>query len=286
MHFVFLGTTEFSTTLLRCLLHHTYRPLLVVCNPDRPFGRKKILAPPPAKQVAIEAGIPVLQPEQLGQDAERELVSTHADFFILADYGKIIPPTVVRVPRLGIIGVHVSLLPKYRGPSPMQSAILEGEKETGVTLYLLDEKIDHGPVLTQAKLELHNQTFLELRLEAAGLACALLKETLPKLIAGSAVPKTQDESLATYTKKFTSEDAFVSSEDLERASRGEDWELANRISRKIRALNPEPGVWTIREGKRIKLLAATVEGNRLKLKTIQCEGEKPRPTENSLFLRS
>lgn len=276
MRFVFLGTTEFSATLLTCLLKRGFRPALVVCNPDRPFGRKKLITPPPSKRDALEASLPVFQPENLDHNAEIELANAEADFFVLADYGKIIPPAILRLPRLGIIGVHVSLLPKYRGPSPMQSAILNGEKETGVSLYLLDEKIDHGPLLAQTKFALDNRTFLELRGEGARLACELLTRILPEFAAGKITPQPQDETLATYTRRFTLDDGFVDPQRLQLASSGKNQEEAESILRKIRALNPEPGVWTTEAGKRVKLLEAEIQDSRLILKRIQIEGEKPK----------
>lgn len=276
MRYVFFGTTEFSITMLRCLAENGYRPELVIANPDRPSGRKKILTSPPTKVLAEQEDIPVFQPESFDADAVARLKQIGADFFLLADYGKILPPAILQLSRLGVIGVHVSLLPQYRGPSPMQSAILNGDTETGVTLYTLDEGIDTGPILVQEKFALYRQTFVELRKEGALRACRMLKNMLPKFLERKAELRSQNHSQATYTKKFTSENAFVDSKDLEEAESGAHPEKAETIDRKIRALNPEPGVWTHQKGKRVKLLEADLAGGKLVLKKIQVEGQKPR----------
>jgi methionyl-tRNA formyltransferase len=239
----------------------------------------------------------VFQPQALDADAVEHLTRVGADFFLLADYGKILPPAILHIPPLGIIGVHVSLLPCYRGPSPMQTAILNGDPETGVTLYLIDEKVDEGPMLVQEKIPLSRQTFRELREEGALRACTMLTAILPRFVAGEIEFQPQDHSQATYTKRFTTEDGFVPEVDLKAALDGSNPELARVIDRKIRALNPEPGVWTYANGlanpeaervrygagshmritgnKRVKLLGTEVVNGVLKLKLIQTEGKNP-----------
>lgn len=273
--FVFFGNTAFSLIVLNCLVNGGYLPTLIICNPDRPTGRKKLLTLSPVKKLALEINAPLYQPEFLNDDAVRVLSSQRYDFFVLADYGKIFPKNILQLPKLGTIGVHISLLPIYRGASPMQSAILNGDKETAATLYLLDEKLDHGPILAIQKFPLDQMTFLELRATSAALAGNLLIETIPKFLAGKIKPVPQDESMATYTKKFTVEDAFIEPKLLEKA-RSESGAAAIEIYHKIRALNPEPGTWTTQNGKRIKLLEAWLENGKLKLTKIQVEGEKPK----------
>lgn len=244
MKYIFFGTPNFAAIILGKLIDANMPPVLVVCNPDRPVGRKKILSPPPTKAIAEQSGILILQPEKLS-DVSGQLSDAGAEFFVVAAYAKIIPHDILNIPRRGVIGVHPSLLPKYRGPSPIQQAILEGEKETGVTLYLLDEKVDHGPILTADNLQLttdYNYETLEEKL--ARMAGELLVGILPKYIEGKIQLQEQDHTKATFTKKFITEDGFV---DLSK----DDPEI---IARKIRALNPEPGVYTIQNGKRLKLL--------------------------------
>lgn len=198
------------------------------------------------------------------------------DFFIVAAYGKIIPKEILGIPKVGTIGVHPSLLPKFRGASPIQATILSGDTETGTTLYLMDEKVDHGPVFSKSGIQISkSETYESLLKKMAELSGDLLIKTLPEFSAGEIKPETQDEALATFTKKFSREDAYVKPEDLE-AAQNQGNEIAIEIDRKIRGLNPEPGTWTLRDGKRTKLLESEVTSeNKLKLKKIQVEGGSP-----------
>jgi methionyl-tRNA formyltransferase len=283
--FVFLGTPQFSAVILERLIQSGFVPSLVVTNPDRPVGRKGAITPPPVKtcvkkQVeSIKQDIKIIQPENVAEilNTLYSLPNTaRPDFAVLAAYGKIIPKNIIEAFPQGIIVVHPSLLPQYRGATPIQSAILSGEDKTGTTLILMDEKVDHGSVLAQRELELRisNFKFQNLHDKLAELSADLLIETLPRYLNGEIKPAVQDEALATYTKKFSSDDAFVPETDLERAQK-EGGEIAASIDRKVRALNPEPGVWTLQGGKRVKLLEAELADGKLKLKKIQTEGGKP-----------
>lgn len=348
MKFVFFGTPEFAAIILEKLINAGFIPEAVVCNPDRPVGRKKIITPPVAKIVAQKYSIPIWQPEKLptknpalsgafvesrnnplcpklaltksidndyllssvssvdnhksrgpagNQTPETRVLtsgSNHSgptanilyqnwDFFIVAAYSKIIPKEILEIPRLGAIGVHPSLLPKYRGPSPIQTAILNGDEITGTTLFLMDEKIDHGPILAQRELnyELRIKNYELLMRKLAELSADLLIETLPNIEEKIKNAKQQNESEATYTKKFTTEDAFIEPADLAAAMqsgepRPNGREKAIMIDRKIRAFNPEPGTWTILNGKRVKILEAAIKETNLKLTKIQTEGKKPK----------
>jgi methionyl-tRNA formyltransferase len=274
MKYIFFGTPEFSATILRKLTAAGFIPQVLVCNPDRPAGRKKIVTPPPTKKLVMEnalKGTEILQPENIDGNFAARLSSLAPDFFVVAAYAKIIPSGILKIPRLGAVGVHPSLLPKYRGSSPIQTAILNGEAKTGVTLYLLDEKIDHGAIIANHECQIRdNDNYETLSKKLAVMSGDLLIETLPRFVSGEIKPRPQNESEAGYTKKFTSEDGFVEYAHLAEA------EKAAALQRKIRALNPEPGVWTIKNGKRIKLLEAALEDGRLKLKKIQEEGKRPK----------
>lgn len=279
MRFVFFGTPEFAVAVLGKLIAVGFLPAAVVCNPDRPVGRKHVIAPPPVKLLILKhetRNMAVLQPEKLDAVFRFQVSDFKPDFAVVAAYAKIIPKEILDIPRLGTIGVHPSLLPKYRGATPIQSAILNGEGETGVTLFLLDEKMDHGPMLAQKGLRAGSKKYGELLLELAELGGDLLVETIPKFLAGEITPQDQDHSQATYTKKFTTDDGFVDEKDVLEAESGAHSEKARTIERKIRALNPEPGVWTFRNGKRTKLLGAEIRDNRLCLTKIQEEGGVPR----------
>lgn len=281
MKYVFFGTPEFAATVLGRLLHADMPPVALVCNPDRPVGRKKIITPPPVKTRILNLGsriknnIAIFQPENL-LDSRSQILDTNADFAVVAAYAKIIPKSVIELFPKGVIGVHPSLLPKYRGASPIQSAILGGETETGVTLYLLDEKMDHGQIIASSEWRVASgDTYPTLEKKLAELSGELLVETLPKFITGKTEPRTQSEDEATYTKKFTSEDGFIQESDLSAALAGNS-EKAMEIDRKIRALGAEPGVYTLQNEKRTKLLEAKIENGRLVLTKIQEEGGKPK----------
>jgi methionyl-tRNA formyltransferase len=286
MNYIFFGTPDFAAIILEKLIGAGLPPALLVCNPDRPVGRKKVITPPQAKIVAEKHGIGIYQPEKL-EIRNLKLEIGEADFAIVASYAKIIPKNILELFPKGIIGVHPSLLPKYRGPTPIQSVILNGEAETGVTLYLLDEKVDHGPIIAQRALEnndLRTINYVKLHDALANLGADLLIETLPKFIEGKIKPVAQNEAEATFTKKFENRDGYV---DLEK----DDPVI---IEKKVRALNPEPGVWTIITaetaslirankkiiGKRMKILEAEVIDSKLKLKKIQFEGKKPQILTN------
>lgn len=277
MKFVFFGTPEFAAVVLGKLVSAGFIPEAVVCNPDRPVGRKKIITPPAVKQLIANGKLPIeiLQPENINTISDK-LSDIRPDVFIVAAYAKILPKEIIGIPKLGTIGVHPSLLPKYRGASPIQSAILSGEKETGVTLYLLDEKMDNGPILANSKWLIANGTDYEtLEKKLAEMGGDLLAETLPKFTAGEITPKPQNDSEATFTKKFSTQDGFVDEKELEKALSGGNPETAGAIYRKILALTPEPGVWTLKDGKRVKLLKAELKDDKLVLKVVQTEGQKP-----------
>jgi len=271
MRYIFFGSPEFAAIILGKLLKAGMPPILVICNPDRPAGRKKIITPPPVKQLITDNQQPIeiLQPENI-KDISAKIKAINADVFIVAAYAKILPKEIIELPRLGTIGVHPSLLPKYRGSTPIQSVILNGETETGTTLFLIDEKVDHGAILATDRLPIvENDSYETLLKKLAELSGNLIVKTLPEYITGKIIPKPQNESEATYTKKIKTEDAFVDLEILQKAQDGTSPEDAKKITRKIRALNPEPGTWTIINGKRTKILEAELSEGKLKLKKIQ-----------------
>lgn len=292
MKYIFFGTPLFADIILQKLIEADLAPSFVITNPDKPQGRKKIMTAPLVKQRVmnceprIRDRIKIIQPEKLTSS----LFATqdyNFDFFVVAAYGKIIPKSILKIPRLGTINVHPSLLPYYRGPTPIQTTILNGDEKTGVTLILLDEEVDHGPILAKRELTMADDyDYNRLCLKLAEMGAELLIETLPKFLKGEIEPKPQEHSKATFTKKFASEDAFIKNEELIAAING-NGRLAIQIERKIRALNPEPGIWTILEkpglpnlpiGKRVKLLKSEVRGEKLTLKQIQVEGKKAMAT--------
>ena len=276
MTYALWGTPAFTAVILHTLIERGTPPALLVANPDRPAGRNNKKAPGAAVELARTRRIPVLQPTSLGKEFIRELEHAHLDCSVVAAYARILPKKILAVPRFGTVGVHPSLLPRHRGPAPIQTAILAGDEITGVSIYRLEEGVDNGPVIAERSCPVGSHTAETLGRALAAQGAELLAELLPSLTAGFVPGTPQDETKATYTKKFTAADGFVnpSAED------------ALAIERNIRALTPEPGVWTygkflpaelpgLAPHKRVKLLAAKREGNRIFLPMIHVEGKRP-----------
>lgn len=282
MKYVFFGSPRFAEIVLGHLIKADIAPVALVCNPDRPVGRKKVITAPATKQRAIKSdatNIDIIQPEMLDEPLIKRLRALEPDFFVVAAYAKIIPQTVLDIPRLGTVGVHPSLLPKYRGASPIQSVLLNGEPETGTTLYVMDAKMDHGPILAQDAWPIaDNEQYPQLEEELAHLSGALLVKTLPDFFAQKITGQPQDEKESTLTRKFTTEDGYIEETHLAAAERGDE-DRADFILRAINALTPEPGAWTKRDGKRVKLLAGEIKDGKLRLMKTQIEGEKPKDVQ-------
>ena len=182
MKIVFIGTPEFGAIVLERLCQSNFKPVLVITAPDKPVGRKQIIVPPPVKIVSEKYNIPVLQPEKI-TETKKELEKISPDLIVLTAYGKILPKDILSIPKYGCLNIHPSLLPKYRGASPIQTAILNGDKKTGITIILMVEKMDEGPVLTSKKYKIEtNVTYKELEKELAKLGGKALVETILKWI--------------------------------------------------------------------------------------------------------
>lgn len=277
--YIYFGTPRFAEIVLGGLIDAGFAPAALVCNPDRPLGRKKIITPSSTKRLVMERKLPIviLQPEKLDDAFIADLRTLQADFFVIAAYAKIIPATVLAIPRFGTLGTHPSLLPGYRGASPIQSVILAGETKTGSTIYRMDEKMDRGAIFVQEAIPLDALTtsYLTLEEQLATLSVRLLVKTIPRVLDGSAIPRVQDEANVIFTKKFSIENGFIKDTELDAAIAGNS-DKTELIVRTIHALNPEPGCWTIKNSKRIKLLEARMDGGALKLITIQEEGQRPK----------
>ena len=196
------------------------------------------------------------------------------DLGIVVAYSKIIPKEILDIFPKGVLNIHPSLLPAYRGPSPVQTAILNGEKETGVTIMQIDEEVDHGPILAQAKYQIPPDAYTpQVTHDLFELGTELLTQTIPDLLEGKVDLRQQDHSQATFTKKFTWQDGRI------------DWtQPAEKIYHQIRALNPEPGTWTMFNNKVLKILKAVLnKGWTLILEEVQLEGKKVMSYED--FLR-
>jgi len=264
----FLGTPEFAVKTLDELKKAGITPSIVITAPDKPKGRKLALTPPPVKIWADKEKIPTLQPVKL-KDIYTKLKQEDWDVFILAAYGKIIPKEIINIPKHGILNIHPSLLPKYRGASPMQSAILAGDIKFGTTIMLLDEELDHGPILAQEELESGNQypKLSELEDALSGLSVAILSKIIPLWIKGEITPRDQIHEEATYTKKIEKKDARINLDGNDEIN-----------YRKIRAFYPRPGAYFLlnknKKPFRIIVTEASFYKGRLYIKKIKPEGKK------------
>jgi methionyl-tRNA formyltransferase len=216
LKFAFWGTSEFSVYILESLKSKGFLPALIVSTPDKPQGRKLEIKPTLTKVWAEENNIPVLQPERLKENTElfSQLTALNADVFIVASYGKIIPDTLLDIPKHKTLNVHPSLLPKLRGPSPIETAILKDMKKTGVSIMRLDKEMDHGPLLAQIEYNVREWPKKEELEKTLGvIGGELLASVLPKWVAGEIEEIEQDHSKATYCVKIEKNDALLNLAD-------------------------------------------------------------------------
>jgi methionyl-tRNA formyltransferase len=224
----------------------------VVTNPDRPAGRGYELQAPPVKTRALEAGLEVRQPDKARAPEFRDwLASTSPDVAVVVAYGKILPAELLEVPRLGFVNVHFSLLPAYRGAAPVQRAVMNGDEMSGVSIMVLSEGMDEGPVLATRAVEIDSdETAGELGARLAEIGAGALVEALAGYDSGALRPVEQDHEAATYAPKIANDEAEV------------DWSSpAREIHNKIRGLNPAPGAWTTFRDKRVKLFRTAPAGD-------------------------
>lgn len=241
MKVIFMGTPEFASHFLSYLVQSNHEVLAVVTQPDRPAGRGKSLTPPPVKILAEKLGLPVIQPENLKDpEFESTLLKYNADIFIVVAFS-ILPRNILGASRFGALNIHGSLLPAYRGAAPVQWAIANGEPKTGVTIFLLDEKMDHGPILEQREVKIEDDDTAETILNKMVLpAYEGLEDALKKIEAHSSEFMMQNHDLATAAPKLKKEDGLL---DFKKSA----LELHNRI----RAFSPWPGGYSNLQGKKI-----------------------------------
>lgn len=255
---IFMGTSSFSESILNSLLSAQYNIISVYTQPDKKVGRKQEMQKSAVKILAEKNKLPVYEPSRLSTEAIEELREQKPDIIIVAAYGKILPKEILELPAFGAINVHTSLLPKYRGPSPIQNAILNGEKKTGVTIMLMDEGIDTGDILAQKEAAiLEDDTTADVSNKLSAIASELLLENIPLLVKREITPNPQDGSLATLCQLIERSDGKIMWTDE-----------ASSIYNRYRAFSPWPGIYTFWENgdvlKRIKL-------NRISLLKKNCE---------------
>lgn len=249
MRTIFMGTPAFACPSLVALLDAGYEVVAVVTQPDREAGRGRQWVTSPVKQLAQARGLLLLQPARVRRPAVIEELRTLApDLIVVAAYGQILPPEIINLPPHGCINVHASLLPRHRGASPIQAAILAGETTTGITIIQMDAGMDTGPILAQATLEIApTENAATLGEKLARLGGETLVQTLPAWLAGQITPQPQDDTQATYCRPLRKEDGRL------------DWQQpAEALERQVRAMYPWPGAYTTFAGHLLKVLTASV----------------------------
>jgi len=242
MKIIFFGTHEFATTILQGLIDSDLFDIdLVITQPDKPVGRKQELQPSPVKILAQKYNLKIDQPKTL---KNYELGIMNYDLGVCAQYGLIIPEKILSTPKHGTLNVHTSILPKYRGASPIQTALINGETETGVTIIKMDAGMDTGPIILQKTVKIEpNDTYPILDEKLAKIGIFTLLEAIPDYVSGKLIPQSQDSAKATACKLLDREDGKI------------DWsKSAQEIFNQYRGLTPWPGVWTTLNDKRVKLL--------------------------------
>ena len=244
MKIVFMGTPDFAVPVLEGMVDEGYDIQLVVTQPDRPKGRKQTLTPPPVKVAAERLGIPVFQPEKIKNEEEwKQVEKVKPDIIVTAAFGQILPKGLLDVPPLGCVNVHASLLPKYRGGAPIHQSVIDGERETGITIMYMVEKLDAGDILTQSSIPIEKtDTTGTMHDKLSEIGRKLLLETLPQLAEGSITAVEQDNAEVTYSPNI--------SKDMEKIH----WERKSRdIYNQVRGLVPWPVAYTVWEENRMKI---------------------------------
>ncbi len=278
---LFLGTPEFAIKPLEALINAGYEINGVITAPDKPVGRKQILTPPPVKSLAEKHNLPIYQPGNKNE-LLKIMKKLRPDLAIVAAFGMILIKEMLDIPKYGFLNIHPSLLPRWRGASPIQSAILAGDEKTGVSIMLLDEKMDEGPILVQKEFKIENKNYKELENILSELGAKMLTEIIPKWINGEINPQQQDSSKATYTQKIQKEDGLINLN-----------ETPEMTEKKIRAFTPWPGAYIFIDGKRLIIAQAEIihshtknfgvgASNALKIKRVKPEGKNEMSFEDYL----
>jgi len=245
---IFCGTPKFGDIVLKKFIEADLKPILVITCPDKPVGRKQIITSPLIKETAERYNIPASQPKEI-ISIKSQIKELKPDLIIAAAYGVIVPKEILKIPKYDCLNLHPSLLPKYRGPSPIQATLLNGDQKTGVTVIKMTEELDQGPILKNLNFIIGNTKmyYQELEDELAELGARLLINIIPEWTAGKIKPEEQTEAKATYTELIKKEDGKI------------NWSKpAIEIERKIRAFNPWPGTFCQANGKNLKILEASI----------------------------
>lgn len=264
LQFIFWGTPEVASKTLQILINNGYVPTLIITNSDKPQGRGLILTPTPVKVLAQKYNIEVLTPEKIDAEFISNLKARTFDLSIVVAYGNILPEEIINMPKYGTLNIHYSLLPKYRGAIPLEAALLNGDKETGVTIQKMVRKLDAGDIVAQEKVSISAEIKKEdLRNTLIDAGANLLYKILPEYINSKITPIPQDENLVSHYGKINKEDGEISSND----NPLELWH-------KYRAYEGWPGLYFFKDGKRIKITHAKYENNSFIIERVIPEGKK------------
>ena len=247
MRVIFMGTPEFAVPCLEQLILNQYQVVAVYTQPDKPVGRGRFLASSPVKRAALTWKLPVVQPVSLRKaEAVEQLASFHPDIMVVAAFGQTLPQAVLNIPKYGCINIHPSLLPRFRGASPVAAAILVGDDFTGGSIMLMDTGLDTGPILTRAQISISAfDTTGSLTAKLSQVAARVLQEVLPCWLRGELTPQSQNEAEAVYSSPITKEEGEI------------DWHLPTiDIWRRVRAFHPWPGCYTRWQGRQLKIIEA------------------------------
>jgi len=250
LNVIFMGTPNFAVPSLNALNDYGCSVSLVVTRTDRPKGRGQKMVPPPVKIAATELNYPVFQPENVDTDKfYQKILQIHPDLLVVVAFGHILPKKVLEIPIYGAINIHASLLPKYRGPAPIQWAIIKGETETGVTTMLMDKGLDTGEILLTSTVPIHpDDTAESLHDRLAVVGAKLLKKTLTRIENKTLQPIPQEHAKATYAPMLKKKDGHI------------DWSCSsNQIEQFIRGMTPWPGAYTFYGNKRLKIYKAALK---------------------------
>jgi methionyl-tRNA formyltransferase len=278
---VYFGSPDFSANFLEKILLDKNLPIevkLIVTQPDSPVGRKQILTPTPVKTIALKYDLEVLEIKNLDSNKNLKLKIINSDLALVYAFGEIIPKEILNVPKYRFWNIHPSLLPKYRGSSPIASPLINGDTTTGVTVIKMDEQIDHGPIIAQESLTIdQDDKRPDLERKLTDLAYILFKKTVTQLT-GSRVnelkTKEQDHILATYTKKLKKSDGLIPFEKLKTIIQKPTLHSSLLTFNLFRGLYPWPGIWTILpNGKRLKIIDLKLINGKLIIKRVQMEGK-------------
>lgn len=262
--FVYFGTPKVASDTLAVLMEHDFVPILVVTSPDAPQGRGLTLTPSPVKAMALEHQLPVVTPEKLDTETVEKIRALGADYALVVAYGKIFPDALINVFPLGVINVHYSLLPKHRGATPLEAALLAGDSTTGVTLQKMVQELDAGDILAQETTAIAPaETARELRPRLIQMGAKLLVDTLPTYLAGSIVPTPQNSSLATRARKLKKEDGMLSLD----APAEDNWN-------KYRAYADTIGTYFFDDTKRMKIIHASFKNGKFLIERVIPEGKR------------